>query len=217
MPRPRALPLRQSTTACLRRICATGPRPRRSALAWPIARSIARSWNRCVDEIAAWPKVRLLEPALLTDPNALLWEEVPQSLRREIDAYLAGPRKKRRDASGKRWKPAKASTVRTREAEITGLCRQAVRIGVRVDELTSLPGFSIPTSSNASSVAYREKDGGEPKTYTVQLGWKLLSIARVTDCLEEADLEALDDLRAGLEEEHEGGMTEKNLAVIRQV
>ena len=50
------------------------------------ARSIARSWNRCFDEIAAWPKVRLLEPALPIDPNALLWEEVPQSMRREIDA-----------------------------------------------------------------------------------------------------------------------------------
>jgi len=58
------------------------------------SRSIARSWNRCVDEIAAWPKFQLLEPALPSDPNALLWEEVPQSLRREIDAYLATLRKR---------------------------------------------------------------------------------------------------------------------------
>jgi len=92
-----------------------------------------------------------------------------------------------------------------------------VRIGVRVDELTSLRKLLDPDLVGRVLAAYREKDGGEPKTYTVQLAWKLLSIARVTDCLEEADLEALDDLRAGLEKEHEGGMTEKNLAVIRQV
>ena len=181
------------------------------------ARSIARSWNRCGDEIAAWPKVRLLEPALPIDPNALAWEEVPQSLRREIDAYLATLVKTRRDAAGKRWNGAKISTVRTREAEITAFVRQAVRIGVRVDELTSLRKLLDPDLVERVLSAYREKDGGEPKTYTVQLAWKLLSIARVTECLDEADLETLDDLRAGLEEEHEGGMTEKNLAVIRQV
>ena len=88
---------------------------------------------------------------------------------------------------------------------------------MRVDELTSLRKLLDPDLVGRVLAAYREKDGGEPKTYTVQLAWKLLSIARVTDCLEEADLEALDDLRAGLEKEHEGGMTEKNLAVIRQV
>ena len=115
---------------CSRRICATGPRRRRSALGWPTARSIARSWNRCGDEIPAWPKVRLLEPALLTDPNALLWDEVPQSLRQEIDAYLAVSRRSAAAASGKRWQPAKASTIRTREAEIRAFVRQAVRIGV---------------------------------------------------------------------------------------
>ena len=155
------------------------------------ARSIARSWNRCFDEIAAWPKVRLLEPALPIDPNALLWEEVPQSMRREIDAYLATLGKTRRGASGKRWNGAKISTVRTREAEIKAFVRQAVRIGVRVDELTSLRKLLDPDLVERVLAAYREKDGGEPKTYTVQLAWKLLSIARVTHCLEEAELEAL--------------------------
>ena len=120
-------------------------------------RSIARSWNRCVDEIAAWPKVRLLEQPLPIDPNALLWEEVPQSLRREIDAYLATLLKTRRGASGKRWNGAKISTVRTREAEIKAFVRQAVRIGVRVDELTSLRKLLDPDLVERVLVAYREK------------------------------------------------------------
>jgi hypothetical protein len=55
------------------------------------------------------------------------------------------------------------------------------------------------------------------RTYTVDLGWKLLSIARETGCLDEAALERLDDMRASLEFYRRGGLTEKNLAVIRQV
>jgi hypothetical protein len=95
------------------------------------ARSIARSWNRCATEISGWPKVWLLEPELPSDPDALSWDEVPQSLRQDIDAYLATLSKKRRGASGKRWRPAKATTIRTRAAEIRAFVRQAVRSGCR--------------------------------------------------------------------------------------
>ena len=55
------------------------------------------------------------------------------------------------------------------------------------------------------------------RIYTIDLGWKLLSIARQTGCLDEAALERLDDMRASLEFYRRGGLTEKNLAVIRQV
>jgi len=181
------------------------------------SRSIARSWNRCGDEIPAWPRVRLLEPALLTDPNALLWDEVPQSLRHEIDAYLGSLGKTRRGASGKRWQPAKASTIRTRGAELRAFVRQAVRIGVRVDELTSLSRLLDPELVERVLQSYADQNGGEHKTYTIALGWKLLSIARQIGCLDEVELERLDDLRAELEASRQGGMTEKNMAVSRQV
>jgi hypothetical protein len=93
------------------------------------SRSIARSWNRCVDEIAAWPKVQLLEPALPSDPNALLWEEVPQSLRREIDAYLAtlGKRAGMPQAStGKGLRSAPSALVKPRSRPSSDrLCESA--------------------------------------------------------------------------------------------
>jgi integrase len=181
------------------------------------ARSIARSWNRCVAEIKGWPQVRLVEPGLLANPDALSWDEVPPSLRQEIDAYLVSLSKKRRTASGKRWRAAKASTIRTRGAEIRAFVRQAVRIGVPIEELTSFSRLLDPDLVERVIDSYREKDGGEPRTYTIDLGWKLLSIARQTGCLDDDALERLDDLRATLEEYRQDGLTEKNLAVIRQV
>jgi hypothetical protein len=191
-----------------------------TALASGVAalRSIARSWNRCVAEIKVWPKVWLVEPELVRDPDALSWEVVPQSLREEIEAYLASFSKKRRSASsGKSWGKAKASTIRTRQAEIKAFVRQAVRIGVPVEGLTSLSRLLDPDLVERVIDSYREKDGGTPKTYTIELGWKLLSIARQTGCLDEDGLERLDELRVDLEADRDGGLTEKNLAVIRQV
>jgi hypothetical protein len=82
--------------------------------------------------------------------------------------------------------------------------------------LTSLSRLLDPGLVERVLEAYREKDGGEPKTYTIELGWKLLSIARQTGCLDQAGLDELDELRAGLEEYRQDGMTEKDLAVIRQ-
>ena len=49
------------------------------------------------------------------------------------------------------------------------------------------------------------------------MAWKLLSVARETNCLSEGDLAKLDDIRAAMEEHRQGGLTEKNLNVIRAV
>jgi hypothetical protein len=57
---------------------------------------------------------RLTEPELSGDADALPWEQVPESLRKEIDGYLASLTRKRKSAAGKRLQGAKASTIRTR-------------------------------------------------------------------------------------------------------
>jgi integrase len=49
------------------------------------------------------------------------------------------------------------------------------------------------------------------------MAWKLLSVARETNCLSEEDLAKLDDIRAATEEHRQGGLTEKNLNIIRAV
>jgi integrase len=49
------------------------------------------------------------------------------------------------------------------------------------------------------------------------MGWKIVSVARETKCLSEADLARLDDFRAALEGHRRKGLTGKNLTVIRQV
>ena len=80
-----------------------------------------------------------------------------------------------------------------------------------------MPRCSTPTWSSGSSTAYWEKNGDEPKVWTIDLSWKLLRIARETGCLDQAALNRLDEIRAALEHYRRSGLTSKNLKLIRQV
>ena len=65
--------------------------------------------------------------------------------------------------------------------------------------------------------AYWAQNGKEPKTGTIDLGWKILRMARETGCLDQTDLNRLDDMRVALQEHRREGLTEKNLQLVRQV
>jgi integrase len=96
------------------------------------------------------------------------------------------------------------------------VARMAVKIGTPIENLKSLAALVHPDVAEPVLDAYWENNGAEPKVYTIDLAWKLLSLARQTG-LDEAAIERLDDIRASLEEYRHGGLTGKNLALIRQV
>jgi integrase len=178
-------------------------------------RRIARAWNACVGVVEGWPKQRLIEPAVkpLMGPA---WEAFPQGLRQEIEHYLAGLTKIRRSASGKRIRPCKPTTIRTRLAELQAFARMAVRQGFAIASLTSLSAMLDPDLVEKVIDAYWNKDEAKPRIYVIDLGWKLLSIARETSSLPEHQLARLNELRETLEEYRTGGLTDKNLALIRK-
>jgi hypothetical protein len=80
-------------------------------------RAIARAWNGCIDVVEGWPVQQLVEPAVKTMEGPA-WEEFPAGLRTDVDAYLSGLTRIRRSANGKRIRPCKPSTIRTRRAEL---------------------------------------------------------------------------------------------------
>jgi hypothetical protein len=80
-------------------------------------RVIARAWNTSVEEILEWPRQRLIEPPVKLLAIAA-WDSFPQTLRDEIEHYLAGFEMIRRAASGKRIRPCKQSSIDTRRREL---------------------------------------------------------------------------------------------------
>jgi integrase len=178
-------------------------------------RSIARAWNASANENPAWPAQRLTEPPVKAQEGPA-WEDFPEGLRRDIDKYLAGLGKIRRGPDGRRSRPCSPKAIKTRRAELVAVARMAVRIGTPIETLTSLAALLDPDMVGPVLDAYWKKNGTEPNVYTIDLGWKLLSLAKQIG-LDEAAIERLDDIRAALEEHRHGGLTGKNLKLIRQV
>ena len=171
-------------------------------------RAIARAWNGCIGVIEGWPERRLMEPAIkaMEEPE---WEKFPEGLRRDIEAYVSGLTRIRRDARGNRLRPCKPSTIRTRRAELKAAARMAVRAGVPFENLSSLAALVHPDVAELVIDAYWKADGPEPQVYTIDLGWKLLSIARSVGGLDDVATERLDDMRVSLETHRRDGLTEK--------
>ena len=145
------------------------------------------------------------------------WDDFPAGLRRDVDDYFAGLAKPHRSLNGKRIQPCSPGTIRTRRAELVAMARMAVRLGVSCQSLSSLAALLHPDVVELVIDAYWKKNGDEPKTGTVDLGWKVLRMARETGCLDQAALERLDEMRVELEHHRREGLTSKNLQLVRQV
>jgi integrase len=178
-------------------------------------RAIARVWNSC-REIRGWPSQRFIEPPLAVREGPR-WEDFPESLRNDVAAYLTALTKARRGPTGKRLRPCKPSTIRTRRTELVSFAKKAVRLNIPIDDLSSLAVLLNPDIAERIIDDEWEKAGDEPKVSTIDLAKKLVSMARFLSCLDPKGLDRLDDMRANLEQYRHGGLTPKNLQLIRRV
>jgi integrase len=179
-------------------------------------RQTVRAWNACIHVIDTWPLQRLTEPPIKGKPSPAS-DEFAEALRTDIDEHCARLSKPHRGLTGKRLRPCKASTIRTWRAELMAVARMAVRVGVPIDSLNSLAALVHPDVVERVIDAYWQKNGDEPKVFTIGLGWKLLRIAREIGGLDQTAINRLDDVRATLENYRRSGLTSKNLQLVRQV
>jgi hypothetical protein len=109
------------------------------------------------------------------------------------------------------------STIQTRRRELQAFARMAVRQGKPIESLDSLAALVQPDLVEKVLDAYWDQNGEEPSTSTIDMGWKILSVARETGCLSDEDMKKLDEKRAALEEHRRKGLTDKNRLVVWQV
>jgi integrase len=180
-------------------------------------RRIARAWNRCIGVVPGWPSHRLIEPPPKSSLAGVPWEEFPAGLRRDIEAYLRSLEQVRRVAGGRRRPPCKPKTIKVRRAKLVAFVRKAVSIEIPIGNIASFRELLDPDLVERVLDAYWRDNGEEPGIYVIELASFLLHIARQTHCLDEAAIARLEDMRAELEEHRPEGLTEKNMALIRQV
>jgi hypothetical protein len=179
-------------------------------------RLLARAWNANIGAIPGWPQRRLGEP-LLKAAVDIAWEDFPDGLQRDVDRYLEGLTRVRRSRTGQRIRPLKPSTIRTRRAELQAAARMAVKTGMPIDSLDSLSALLAPEVAEKVLDAYWQRNGENPKLFTIDLARRFLAIAKETKCLDDKDCERLHEMWEDLEQHRPEGPTEKNIALIRQV
>ena len=179
-------------------------------------RAIARAWNTS-RKLPGWPQQPLQEPPLKANTEWPNWRDFPASLQEEIESYLKSLTKPRRGIDKKRLGACKLSTIRTRRNDLVSLAKKAVRLGIAIDNLTSMQKLLDPEMVARVIDDEWKKAGDEPKTTTIDLGKKVLAIARSVGCVDEAGLEKLGDIRSELEKYRQGGMTPKKMKLIRHV
>lgn len=178
-------------------------------------RFMIRAWNACADASEGWDLQRLAEPPLKKPclpgrrfrsvsgrASTTIWQELAQV---------------HRTLAGKRIEPCKPTTIQYRRAELIAFARMAVRLGIPIEHLRSFAALLHPDVAEKVIDVYWQKNGEEPKTGTIDLGWKVLRMARESGSLGEAELSRLDEIRVALEHHRREGLTPKNLQLIRQV
>ena len=179
-------------------------------------RILARLWNAGIGKIEGWPQQRLVEPPAKAAEGPG-WEDFPGGLRADIEGYLAGLNRVRRNRTGQRIRPSKPSTITTRRRELIAAVRMAVKVGIPLASLTSLSALIHPDVAEKVLDGYWRKDGEIPTTYTINLSCRFVALAHSIGDFDSDDLRRLKDARFALEQHREDGMTPKNLALIRCV
>jgi integrase len=180
-------------------------------------RRLVRAWNDCSETIPRWPPQQLNQSAVRSVARSPDWEAFPAGLRNEIYAFLAskGPRKlSLQEPAAKDWAPTTRRVIR---AKLQAFARMAVRGGVAIQTLDSLSALLDPRLVEKVLEAYWEQDGEAPRTYTIDLARDLLAVARATDAVNSTGLERLAGFASRLREYKRGGLTDKNMALVRRV
>jgi hypothetical protein len=91
------------------------------------------------------------------------------------------------------------------------------RPGMPIENLTSMAALLSPDVADKVIDAYWQKNGETPAAFTIDLAGRFVAIARETKCLDEARCEQLEEMAYELDTYRDHGLTDKNLALIRQV
>jgi integrase len=158
----------------------------------------------------------LTVPDFRPKARTLPWEKFPASFVSDVGEYLDWLTGHSLDDDGP-IRPCKPRTLETRRKMIHLAASAAVQAGKPVETFQSLADLVAPPTVKAILEIYLAKNDGKVKVFVAGLAGVLCSIARVWCKRPEPELEHLQRFRKRLDQQRPKGLTEKNMAVIRQV
>lgn len=172
-------------------------------------------WNRAGESIAGWPEGRAVVVAV-NRRYALEPDELPESLRLDIDAYL-NRLVHRTPFDDDYSRPIRPSTAKQWRRQLYELASALVLKGIPAESVTSLAVLVEPEHARLALRFFYDRAGDKSTTRIQGMAILLRSIARywVKPTNTEA-IATLDKLVMGLAVEKEPGLVEKNQDILRQ-
>src|SRR5262249_15334940 len=130
-------------------------------------RILARLWNGNIGKIDGWPALRLFEPPVRPKEQGLALADFPDGLRDDIERELERLANIHRNKDGQRSRPCKPSTLVMRRRELMAATRMAVKVGVPIENLTSLKALIHPDVAEKVLDGYWPKDADMPSAYAI--------------------------------------------------
>ena len=175
-------------------------------------KDLTANWNKAGDVIPSWPTQRLSVPIrrVTISPSV---EELPPSLRADLDRYIArlqNPIVLADDAPP----PLADATIKSRRLQIRRFFGELVASGVRPEAIVDLRSMVHPEVAYRGLTAMFDRKG-EPSGMVHGMAYTLLVIAKNYARLPNEDLQKLRQACSKLKPKQRG-MTAKNRARLRQ-
>ena len=178
-----------------------------------VFREMVRAWRSAQRAVADWPRVEITVPDR-RKRWTLPWSTFPQSLKQGSDAWrdrLSG----RDPFEEAPIRPVRASTVERREWQIRSFASALVLRGRDPETLASLADLVEIENFKEGLRFFLDKSGGKRTGFIRELACILTAIARHHLEFDKVQLDQLAVINRRLDVDR-GGLTEKNLARLRQ-
>ena len=174
-----------------------------------VHRDAAIAWNKAATRNPDWPQQRL-QVADNRPYYSVPWERFPESLRTDIERWLA-----RQSGSNLRLplkvKPLRPASIKTRKRQLHEYLSALVLEGIDPNTLLALKEVVTPELARTGMMFFWKRAGERASVHAGQIAGLLLSIARHHAKLDEAAIQDLKELRKCVAVD-QTGMTARNRA-----
>jgi integrase len=175
-----------------------------------------RAWNKARDQVPGWPDVELTVPCY-QQTWALPWTAFPASLEAAVDAWFADPVDDGDFfADNGRMRPLSPRTVATQKDHLRCVASALVRTGHDPDAIVDLGYLVRPAHVRQALTFFLDRNDGKPNSYISAIAYTLRTVAKYGVDLSDSDRKEVERLYRKVAQQR-SGMTEKNLARLRQL
>jgi hypothetical protein len=183
-----------------------------------VARRIPNIWNEARARVPGWPPVALTSVSFRPPPKRVLWKDLPDSFRRDAEAYLSMRAKPDLfdDRPGAPRRPLAPATVKLQREQLHSAASVLIEEGMALEAIASLSDLVAVESFKTILRHFHNKAGCRANAFLHSLARTLIQVAKYHVGMAADDVGRLSRVAAKLPAVP-FDLTAKNKALISQL